>query len=104
MCTPGRDVLPAVLNHIAQFLSYFSTLICHEHLKLINEISIFLQLQSPSKTLWCQRFLHLSKICIFLITQAKVFEVIAKTSFFPQTLHQIHHQVLAAPPKYIMNP
>lgn len=100
MCTLGPYVLPAVLNHIAQFLSYFSTLICHEHLKLTNEISIFLHLQSPSKTLWCQKFLHPSKICIFLITQAKVFEVIVKTSFFPQTLHQ----VVAAPPKYIMNP
>ena len=50
MCTLGPYVLPAVLNHIAQFLSYFSTSICHEHLKLINEISIFLHLQSPSKT------------------------------------------------------
>ena len=60
-------------------------MICHEHLKLINKISICLQPQPRSKTLSCQRFLHLSKIHIFLITQAKVLGVIVKTSFFSQS-------------------
>ena len=59
---------------------------------------------NPLPKLCHARGSSISKICIFLITQAKVFGVIVKTSFFPETLHQIHHQVLATLPKYIMNP